>query len=400
MGAPLAGVHVLDMSEFGFVPSAAAVLGDWGADVVKVERPGGDPLRAHDRMGMVRGTPDFSVLIEHFNRNKRGVVLDVNMSEGRAALDRLLAWADVFITNFLPKTLRKLALTADEVQARFPRLVYVRGTGQGSRGPDAERPGFDGNSWWARGGVAQVLSPPGAFARMRPALGDGPTGMMLAGGVAAALFERERTGRGTVVEASLLHGAMWTLAPDLTSTAVVGEEPSFAPPTTQLGPLIGAYLTGDQRWLQLTMPDERWWGPACRALGLAELVDDPRYRDSDARAARTDELRARFGAVIGGRPLVELEAALQREGCSFARFASLTDVLADPQVEANGYTQPHPRHAAARVVTSPVQFGGEPATIRVGAPGVGAHTAEVLAEAGLDRGEIDALLAAGAAVQA
>ncbi len=298
MPGPLDGVHVLDVSEFGFVPTVAAVLGDWGADVVKVERPGGDPLRSHT---MVDGTAEFNVLIEHFNRNKRGIVLDIGRLEGRTVFDRLLSWADVLVTNFLPRTIEKLNLTPEAIHAVNPKVVYVHGTGQGSKGPDRELPGFDGVTWWARGAIAYSLSPPGTFARMRPALGDGPTGMMLAGGVAAALYQREKTGYGTVVESSLLQGAMWTLAPDLTTTSLLGREPSMATPSS-VGPLLGAYLTKDQRWLNLTMPDFRWWKPACRALGLDALLTDDRYLSVEGIRDHAQQLRVLFEEAISSRP--------------------------------------------------------------------------------------------------
>ncbi len=396
MQLPLAGVHVLDVSEFGFVPTAAAVLADWGADVVKVEKPSGDPLRGHR---MVPGTDDFQVLIEHFNRNKRGIVLDLSKPAGRAALERLLDWADVFITNFLLRTLKKLALTPEHVHEHHPRVIFVRGTGQGSKGPDVDVPGFDGATWWARGGVGLALSPSQGFARMRPALGDGPTGTMLAGGVAAALYQRDRTGEGTLVETSLLQGAMWTLAPDLTSTAVRGEEPPSELPASAVGPLLGVYATADDHWLQLTMPDVRWWEPACRALGVDHLCSDPRYQESN-RARHRDELRKHFEEAIRSQPLADVEARLSAEGCVFAHYASLSEVLGDPQVAANGFMAPHPTHATGQLVPSPVQFGGEPVEMRRGAPRVGEHTTAVLGEAGFSAEEIDQLLRTGVSVQA
>jgi crotonobetainyl-CoA:carnitine CoA-transferase CaiB-like acyl-CoA transferase len=392
---PLAGVHVLDVSEFGFVPSAAAVLGDWGADVVKVEKPSGDPLRGHS---MVPGTAEFHVLIEHFNRNKRGMVLDLSRPAGRDALDRLLEWADVLITNFLPRTMAKLDLTPERVHEKHPGIIFVRGTGQGSRGPDVDLPGFDGSTWWARGGMGHALSGPDSFARMRSALGDGPTGAMLAGGVAAALYERERTGRGTTVETSLLQGAMWSLAPDLTSTALCDEEPMMDLSGTVIGPLIGIYATDDGRWLQLTMPEPRWWQAACRALELDELLDDPRYAEATAEHALY--LRERFAEAIRSRPYAEIEARLRHEGCVFARFATFADVVADAQVEANGFMPSHPTHPTERLVASPVQFAGEPVVIRLPAPRLGQHTIEVLAGAGFSGAEIDELLDNGVAVQA
>jgi crotonobetainyl-CoA:carnitine CoA-transferase CaiB-like acyl-CoA transferase len=392
---PLSGVRVLDVSEFGFVPTAAAVLGDWGADVIKVEKPSGDPLRGHS---MVAGTPDFQVLIEHFNRNKRGIVLDLAGAAGRGALDKLLESADVLITNYLPRTLKKLALTPEDVHDKHPRIIYVRGTGQGSKGPDVDVPGFDGATWWARGGVGLALSNSGVFARMRPALGDGPTGTMLAGGVTAALYQRERTGQGTTVETSLLNGAMWTLAPDLTSTVVRGEEPATDLAASAVGPLLGVYATADRRWLQLTMPDVRWWEPACRALGLDELLGDPAYEEN-VRAKHADDLRKVFEDAIGARSLAEVEASLRAEDCVFAHFASLADLLNDPQVSANGYMPAHPTHHTGRLVASPVQFGSQPVEIRRGAPRLGEHSIEVLTEAGYSATEIDELLESGATAQ-
>lgn len=234
---------------------------------------------------------------------------------------------------------------------------------------------------------------------MRPALGDGPTGTMLAGGVAAALYQRERTGRGTTVETSLLQGAMWTLAPDLTSTVVRGEEPATELAASAVGPLLGVYSTADGRWLQLTMPDVRWWGPACRALGLDELLTDPSY-DESVRAEHADALRKRFEDAIGERSLADVEASLRAEGCVFAHFASLTDLLHDPQVEPNGYMPAHPTHHTGRLVASPVQFAGEPVEIRRGAPRLGEHSIEVLTEAGFSAEEIDELLESGATAQA
>jgi crotonobetainyl-CoA:carnitine CoA-transferase CaiB-like acyl-CoA transferase len=395
MPEPLDGVHVLDVSEFGFVPTAAAVLGDWGADVVKVERPGGDPLRSHT---MVDGTAEFNVLIEHFNRNKRGIVLDIGRLEGRTVFDRLLSWADVLVTNFLPRTIEKLNLTPEAIHAVNPRVVYVRGTGQGSKGPDRELPGFDGVTWWARGAIAHSLSPPGVFARMRPALGDGPTGMMLAGGVAAALYQREKTGHGTVVESSLLQGAMWTLAPDLTTTSLLGREPSRATPSS-VGPLLGAYVTKDQRWLNLTMPDFRWWKPACRALGLEALLADARYTTVEGIRDHAQQLRVLFEEAISSRPLSELCESLLANECVFGKVATIEDLLGDAQVEANGFMPQHPVHASAKVVASPVQFGQEPISIRRGAPRVGEHTTEFLSEVGLSQEDIKQLLASGIAGQ-
>lgn len=395
MGTPLAGVRVVEVAEYGFVPSAAAVLADWGADVVKVERPTGDPLRAHARAGLTAGTDDFDVTVEQYNRNKRGVALDLRSDAGRGALDALIARADVFLTSYLPPTRRKLRVDVDDVFAVNPRLVYARGSGQGQRGPDSDKGGFDSVAFWSRGGVAHMLSPPdGPLVMQRPAQGDGPSGMFLAGGIAAALFERERTGTGVVVDASLLAGAVWTLAPDLVATSLLGSEPPRAGTTpSRLGPLVGPYRTADGRWLMLNMLDgARDWDGACRALGLDDWVGRPEHNTADHRA--------RFTEAIAAAPLPALVTRLATEGCIFSAMATPPEVLADPQVLALDYLPAHPTHPVARLASSPVQFHDEPVRITRAAPAIGEHTREVLREAGLDDATVDALVASGAAVSA
>jgi crotonobetainyl-CoA:carnitine CoA-transferase CaiB-like acyl-CoA transferase len=399
MTLPLDGVRVLEVSEYGFVPSAAAALADWGAEVVRVERPGGDPLRAHARSGLVADTGDYDFQTEQFNRNKRGVCIDLRHADGRAVLDRLVAWADVFITNFLPSARARLRLDPADLFAVNPRLVYAKGHGQGQRGPDADAGGFDSVSFWARGAVGHMLSgPEGPPIMQRPAFGDGPSGMYLAGGVAAALFRRERTGAPVVVDVSLLAGAVWTLAPDLHATSVLGHEPVRVDPTRRpIGPLLGTYRTADRRYLQLNMMDpDRFWAPACRALGRPDLVDDPRYDTHAKRIGAHAEVRALFESLIGALPLAEVLERLKAQGCIASGWAAPTEVLVDPQVVANGYAPRHPEHPTARIAANPVQFDDEPMHVRRRAPHVGEHTVEVLRELGVAGEEVDRLLAEGA----
>ena len=393
MGTPLAGIKVVEVAEFGFVPSAAAVLADWGAEVVKVERPGGDPMREHSRMGLLPRPEGFDVVIEHCNRNKRGIALDLRAAGGRAALDRLIREADVFVTNYLPATRAKLRIQPDDVFAVNPSVVYARGSGQGQRGPDAEAGGFDGVSFWGRGGVGNSLQPPdGPLVMPRPAMGDGPSGMFLAGGIAAALLQRERTGKPVIVDVSLLAGAIWTLAPDLSATSVTGEEqPRVNAMTTPMGPLIGPYRTADERWLLLNMLDgPGYWDRACRAFGFDNWLGQPERNVAESRS--------RFTETIASAPIAHWDARLRAEGGIFSKLATPPEVLDDPQVHANGYMPRHPGHPRARVAANPVQFDGDPMTVHRGAPEVGEHTREVLTEAGMTDAEIDALVADGSAV--
>jgi crotonobetainyl-CoA:carnitine CoA-transferase CaiB-like acyl-CoA transferase len=387
----LEGVKVLEVAEHGFVPAAAAILAEWGADVVKVERPTGDPLRQIQQMGLVADTGDFNFLFEQFNRNKRGVAIDLRTADGRAVLDRLIAWADVYITNFLPSARQKLRLDPENIWAVNPACVYAIGSGQGLEGPDADDGGFDAVSYWARGGLAHMLTPVGGpLVQPRGALGDAPSGAYLAGGIAAALYRRQRTGEPTIVDVSLLGSAVWTLAVDLVPTTILERDPTpHAPGAGLASVLVGSYRTADNRWLSLNMLDpERHWEPTCRALGLDELLSDARYATVADRTDRRDELRAVFVERIGSLRLAELKQRLSEHDTIFSAIASPIEVIDDPQVRANGYLAPHPAHEKARLASAPVQFDGHGLEIRRPAPDIGEHTDEVLRSIGMDDDEL------------
>ena len=394
----LEGVKVVELAEHGFVPSCGAILADWGADVVKIERPGGDPLRAVMASGFVADTGDFNFLFELYNRNKRGIVLDLRNDDGRAAFDRLIEQADVLITNFLPSAREKLKVRPEDVWAVNPKLVYAKGHGQGQRGADADLGGFDAISFWSRGGVGHILSPPGGPLVMpRAAFGDAPSGAMLAGGVAAALFKRERTGTGVVVDTALLHTAVWQLSTDLTATTILREEPKKLSVSGSLpSPLVGPYATADDRWLMLNMLDEpRHWPPTARALGFEALLEDPRFAEPAGRAEHSEELHDLFVERIGALHLADLVASLSAEDTLFSTLASPLEVIDDPQVIDNGYFAQHPTYDTARLATAPMQFDDEMVEVRRGAPGLGQHTDEVLGALGYSADELAAMREAG-----
>jgi crotonobetainyl-CoA:carnitine CoA-transferase CaiB-like acyl-CoA transferase len=392
------GVMVVEVAEQGFVPSAAAVLADWGADVVKVERPTGDPLRGFMGAGFVADTGDFNFLFEQFNRNKRGIAIDLRTGEGRVVLDRLLERADVFITNFLPSARAKLRLQPADIWAVNPRAIYAKGHGQGQRGPDADLGGFDAVSYWSRGGIGHMLTPAGGpFVMQRGAMGDAPSGAFLAGGIAAALFRRERTGEASVVDVALLNSAVWTLAVDLVPTSIIGADPEKGPFKPLSSPLVGPYQTSDGRWIVLNMLDpDRHWAPCCRALGLDTCIDHPDYATTAARATNNVAIWEVFRDRIAALPFADAVAALRAHDTIFAALATPMEVLADPQVTANDYLPRHPEHPRARLAAGPVQFDDTPTAVRRRAPRTGEHTDEVLAEAGFAPHEIDALRERGA----
>lgn len=395
----LDGVKVVELAIHGFVPACGATLGDWGAEVIKVEDPKGDPLRLVIKSGFAADTGDFNFLWELFNRNKRGIALDLRITEARDVFDKLIEEADVFITNFLPNAREKLRVTPEDLWKVNPRLIYAKGHGQGQRGPDADKGGFDAVSFWARGGLGHTLTPPeGPLIMQRGAMGDAPSGAMLAGGVAAALYRREKTGKGVVVDVALLNTAIWQLGMDLTSTTILREEPQGLQTTRALpNPLVGSYRTGDERWMLLNMLDDtRHFAPTCRALGLDDLIDDLRFTDTQARADNREDLHERIAEAIRSKPLSELRERLSAEDTVFASLASQLEVIDDPQVIANGYLAQHPNHPTCRVACAPMQFDDEMVEVHRGAPDIGEHTEEILQELGYGGAEVKALREANA----
>ena len=271
------GVRVVELGQYVFVPSAAAVLADLGADVIKVEPPvTGDPYRRLHRATNGDTAPSFQFV--HCNRGKRSIAIDIRDPDGRAVLLRLVENADVFLTSLRPQAFAALPLELDDLQPRNPRLIYARGHGYGVNGPDAERPGYDASAFWARGGIATALTEPEmeTVVRQRPAMGDNPAGMHLAFGVAAALFRRERTGVGSVVDVSLLATAMWALAMDVMRAIDDDDHPQGAAVERPSGwnPLTEPFRTSDGRWLQLLLLEpDRYWRELCEVVGRPDLTD-------------------------------------------------------------------------------------------------------------------------------
>jgi crotonobetainyl-CoA:carnitine CoA-transferase CaiB-like acyl-CoA transferase len=388
---PLDGIKVLELSEHGFVPAAVAALADFGADVVKIERPAGDPMRRIISSGMVPTQDGYDYLFQLVNRNKRGIALDIETAAGRAVFERLVGWADVYVTNQLPRVRRKLRTEPDDLFALNPRLVYARGHGQGQRGPDAEAGGFDSVSFWSRGGIAHVLTDETAPrpVQQRPALGDVPSGMFLAGGVCAALVHVMRTGKGVVVDTSLLNGATWTLGPDLAYASMTGAVAPM-PPDDVRSPLTRQYRTEDGRWVTLMMIDDvRYWAQACEALGLRDLVDASAL--PPAAPAERDAVYHRIAAVVAGLSHAEVDRRLRAGGCIYAFMATPPEVVQDPAVVANGYLMAHPDHDV-RLAAAPAQFDDALPVMRRPGPSIGEHTREVLLELGYADGDIDELV--------
>jgi len=383
----LAGVTVLEVADWGFVPSAATVLGDWGARVIKIEHPRhGDPIRGLVTGGMIPGASGRNFFVEQLGRNKRSVGIDLAHAAGREILERLLPRVDVFLTSFLDPARERLRLRWEDLRPLNPRLVYARGHGQGRRGPDANRGGYDAVSFWSRGGIADRYSTPGQpLLQQRPAFGDFIGGMALAGGVAAALFRRERSGLGGEVDVSLLGTAMWVLSPDIVAALMYGFMlPSAGAMPPPPNPLVGTYLCADGKGLVLMMLQaERFWPVFAPAIGRADLLE--RWPTPQSRAEQASAIRDELSAWFATRPRSAWEELLRSSECIWGPVQTPLDLPADPQVGANGYLLEamHPE-GPVRLCANPVQFDGAPPPVRSPAAEVGAHTEELLLELGYD----------------
>jgi crotonobetainyl-CoA:carnitine CoA-transferase CaiB-like acyl-CoA transferase len=397
---PFEGVRVVELAQWVFVPVAGALLADWGADVVHIEPREGDPYRglATQGIGAERGGVNLSLALA--NRGKRSLALDVRNEQGLAVLHRLLESADVFLTNMRPRSLQRIGLDPDAVSTRYPTLVYARGLGYGARGPDVDQAGYDATAFWARGGMAHMLTPPERDYPIgqRGAMGDRNGALALAFGIAAALLKRSRTGAGSVVDVSLLSAAMWTLSSDLLAV-LGGDTPQ---PSSGRGPLVnplvGVYRTKDDRHISLVfLQPDRYWTDFCRVIDRPDLAEDPRFSDMTSRRQHGEACVAELDAEFAKRTFEEWKRLLSALDAPWAPVQSVLELLDDPQVEANGYIGDVviDGETAYRLPAVPVQFDGAPPPLRR-APEHGEDTEALLLEIGYDWDDIAAMREAGA----
>jgi crotonobetainyl-CoA:carnitine CoA-transferase CaiB-like acyl-CoA transferase len=382
MPGPLEGVNVVELGVWVAGPAAAGILADWGADVIKIEPPAGDPAR---RFGTMLGLDiEVNPPFELDNRSKRSVVLDLAVDDDRGHALELIAAADVFVTNIRPGALRRLHLDFESLSSTHPRLVYGLITGYGETGPDADRAAYDVAAFWSRAGVAHLLTRPGDTPPFqRGGMGDHAAGMTLAGAICAALVARDRTGAGQLVSTSLYRQGAYTVGFDINTYLMAGQSIAIGRRESMANPSMNNYTAGDGRrfWI-VGLQGNRHWPPLCRVVGRPEWLTDPRFAEARARAVHAEELITELDRIFAAKPLAEWTELFASEPDLFwSPINSVEDVVADEQFHAAGGLVDVPDGGAGvTMVATPADFHGTPWAPRTPAPELGEHTAEVLAE--------------------
>ena len=399
MTKPFAGVKVLEVAAWTFVPAAGAVLADLGADVIKIEPPEGDPQRGLFNLLGRAGGPAANPFIEIPNRGKRGMTLDLSKPEGRGILLELAAASDVFLTSYLPRVRHKLGIDVDDLRTANPKIIYVRGHGWGPDGPMANTGGFDLAAAWASCSMAFKMTRPGEEPMFQPAaFFDLQGSNTIAGAIGTALFQRERTGEATEIDVSLLNVGMWALSPDIMAGPFAGSIP--APDRTKApNPITNSYPTADGRWLYLVcLQSDRFWVELCDVIGRPDLGGDARFTDMARRAQNAEACVAELEKTFRSQTLGEWEKRLAGFTGVWAPALSPAEVHDHVQVHANGYL-PEVRASdgsSFRLPSPPAQYGGEQIVPRGPAPELGQHTEEILLELGRDWDAIAEVRASGA----
>jgi crotonobetainyl-CoA:carnitine CoA-transferase CaiB-like acyl-CoA transferase len=399
MSSPLQGIRVVEVANWMAAPGAAAILADLGADVVKVEPLGGDPMRGATRLpSRPQGAAPIDASFQMDNRGKRGIAVALNEPDGVALVRGLVARADVFVTNLLPERQRRFGLDPETLMTANARLVHATLTGYGLEGPDAGRPGYDLTAFFGRGGLSQLMTEPGGAApRVRPAQGDHTAALSLTTAILAALRLAEAQGEGQVVDVSLYATALWTMGADLSPALVDGQNPPAIGRKGRPHALHGTFRTADGRLLLLFMPEPHWWPKFCAAVDRPEWIADKRFATFHARLEHMPVLTDLLDEVFATRPLAEWTERLDGAGLIWAPAATLAEIVADPHAEAVGLFPEldHPGGERFRTVGTPFSIGGADVGPRGAGPEIGEHTREVLTGLGLDAPEIDSLVEAG-----
>jgi formyl-CoA transferase len=392
MTAPLAGIKVVEVAGYIFVPTAGAVLADLGAEVFKVEPLSGDPMRHAQRvMAVEGGLSGLGCLFEAANRGKRSIALDLRADEGRRILDRLIATADVFATSYLPGVRGRLAVDVDAVRAINPNVIYAKGSGWGERGPMPDVAAYDMTAAWASSGAADWFGAGLETLPQQPfGFYDVQAGHALAGAISVALFQRERTGVAPVVDVSLVNVGWWAMQAEI-SAGALGSPSAHIDPVAPNNPLVNWYPTADGRWLVLSMAEgDHWWQQLCERLGRADLAANSAYTTGKDRAINSAECAAALRGAFRKRTLAEWQDRFAGFAGAWSPVLRPEEVVQHPQASPNQFVIPHETSGGLtmHVVASPLQLDGQPTLPAGPTPSIGQHTDGVLTNLGYSSSEI------------
>jgi crotonobetainyl-CoA:carnitine CoA-transferase CaiB-like acyl-CoA transferase len=392
-----AGLKVLDCASFIAAPAAATVLSDFGAQVIKIEPPGsGDPYRNLPNLpGYPHSEHNYAWLLEA--RNKRSLALDLGKPEARMVLHRLVAEADVFITNFPPQVRQRLGVTYAELAPLNQRLIYASFTGYGEKGEEANKPGFDSNAYWARSGLMDLVRADEKTTPSRSVagMGDHPCAMALYGAIVTALYKREKTGRGSQVRSNLMANGVWASGVLAQAKLCGARFEERRPRERALNAVTNHYKCRDGRWIILSLlNEERQWPTLAKCLGREDLIADPRFVTKPDRHARSIELIGIFDDIFAGKDLAQWRQILDGNGLVFGVVGILNDIPTDRQMIENDVLVPFEGDGML-TINSPIWIDGSDKQPPRHPPGIGQHSNEVLREAGFDAAEIQRLRASG-----
>lgn len=395
----LKGVKVIEHATYFAAPGAGGILSDWGAEIIKIEPPGGDPVRSNfPTKGTGKESLTDNPAFDGDNRGKKSIVVDTRTEEGREIVRKLADTADVFLTNVRPGGIERSGLGYDILSKRNPKLVYCALTGYGLEGPDANAPGFDVASFWSRSGLARLTAPKGSeLFPVRTASGDHTTSIAAVAAINAALIQALKTGKGQLVDVSLLRTGLYTLHTDLAIQLFFGRIASTRPRAEAYNPLTNFFRTKDDAWICIVARAGKADLPRmARAFDLPGLENDPRLQDGKSRRDNAGEITAMFDAAFARFTKAEIAARLTAEEIAWAPAQTLADVAEDPQVHAaGGIVQTPGKNGQGSFASpaAPARFHGVDDGPKGPGPGLGEHTRQILESLGYAETEIDALYA-------